>query len=215
MQDAPNRVPSTPKPNPYAHCPRLPVGDAIALDSLVTGEHVELEIGCGRGGFVFERAVAVPNAAIVGLEVRRKWATIVDERLAKQGLGARCRVFAEDAKAAMPRLVPSGGVARVFMHFPDPWWKKRHEKRLVMGDVFLAEVSRLLVRGGELFVQTDVEDRAMAYAAQIESQGDFVPAGDLAGTPWLTENPYEARSPREHRAIKDGLPVHRMRYARK
>lgn len=215
MQDAQNGGGATPKKNHYAHCPKLPEGETLELGSLVAGEHVELEIGCGRGGFIFERAEAVPNAAILGLEVRRKWATIVDERLKKQGLSARCRVFAEDAKLAMPRLVPSGGVLRVFMHFPDPWWKKRHEKRLVMGDVFLTEVARLLASGGELFVQTDVEERGQEYAAQISAHEAFSPAGDLPGSPWLAENPYEARSPREHRAIKDGLPVYRMRYTRK
>lgn len=216
MQDADkSALPPAPRKNPYAHCPRLPEGEVVELGSLVTGSSLELEIGCGRGGFVFERAAAVPGVGIIGLEVRRKWATIVDERLAKQGLGPRVRVFAEDAKLAMPRLRPSGGLARIFMHFPDPWWKKRHTKRLVMGDVFLNEVARLLTEGGELFVQTDVEDRATSYAEQIASHGAFAPAGDAAGSPWLAENPYEARSPREHRAIKDGLPVHRMRYTRR
>jgi tRNA (guanine-N7-)-methyltransferase len=204
----------TPSKNPYADCPKLPEGEEVALRALVAGETLELEIGPGRGGFLFERALSAPTAGLVGLEVRRKWATIVDQRLAKQGLGARCRVFAEDAKLALPRLVPSGGVRRVFMHFPDPWWKKRHEKRLVMGDAFLDQVARLLEPGGELFVQTDVEERAVAYAAAIAAHGAFSPAGDAHGSPWLAENPYDARSPREHRAIADGLPVHRMRYTR-
>lgn len=204
----------TPSKNPYADCPKLPEGEAVPLRSLVSGDTLELEIGPGRGGFLFERAVAAEAAGLVGLEVRRKWATIVDQRLAKQGLGARCRVFAEDAKLAMPRLQPSGGVRRVFMHFPDPWWKKRHEKRLVMGDVFLDQVARLLEPAGELFVQTDVEERGLAYAAAIAAHGAFSPAGDAAGSPWLAENPYGARSPREHRAIADGLPVYRMRYTR-
>lgn len=215
MQDTENPLAApAQRKNPYAHCPRLPEGEIVELGSLVTGASLELEIGCGRGGFVFERAAAVPGAGIVGLEVRRKWATIVDERLAKQGLSSRVRVFAEDAKIAMPRLRPSGGVARVFMHFPDPWWKKRHTKRLVMGDVFLNEVARLLAPGGELFVQTDVEERATSYAEQITAHGAFTPAGDVPGSPWLAENPFEARSPREHRAIKDGLPVHRMLFTR-
>jgi tRNA (guanine-N7-)-methyltransferase len=102
----------------------------------------------------------------------------------------------------------------MYLHFPDPWWKKRHEKRLVMGDSFLGEVVRLLRPGGELFVQTDVADRAEQYAAQIALTRELEPWGDSAGTPWLADNPYGARSPREHRAIKDGLPVFRLRYRR-
>jgi len=105
-------------------------------------------------------------------------------------------------------------VRAVFLHFPDPWWKKRHEKRLVMGDVVLAEIVRLLEPGGALFVQTDVEDRAALYRAQVATRPELVPSGDVAGDPTLAENPYGARSPREHRAIADGLPIHRMRWKR-
>jgi tRNA (guanine-N7-)-methyltransferase len=200
---------------PYSHAPQLPEGDVVLVHSLVQGSTIEIEIGPGRGGFMFERAAAVPEAGLIGLEVRRKWATIVDQRLGKVGLGPRARVFAEDAKHALPRLGPNGSVERVFLHFPDPWWKKRHQKRLVMGDTLLTEAARLLRPGGELYIQTDVEERATQYAEQVASSPDFVPAGDAPGSPVMVENPYSARSPREHRAIKDGLPVFRLRFTRR
>ena len=144
-----------------------------------------------------------------------KWASVVDERLRAQALGARARVFNADAREALPRLGPDASVAVVYLHFPDPWWKKRHEKRLVMSPPLLDSISRLLADGGELFVQTDVEDRAGLYEAQISAHPLLEPAGDAPGSPHLAENPYGARSPREHRAIADGLPVHRLRYRRR
>jgi tRNA (guanine-N7-)-methyltransferase len=201
-------------PRPYEDAPRLPEGERVDARSLVHGEWLEIEVGPGRGGFVFERLDAEPLCAVIGLEVRRKWAAIVDARIAKRGLSSRGRVFAEDAKSALSRLGPDGAFKRAFLHFPDPWWKKRHTKRLVMGDVFLAEVARLVERGGDLYVQTDVEERAAQYEAQILASGWFDPAGDVPGSPRLAENPFGARSPREHRAIKDGLPVHRMLFRR-
>lgn len=209
-------VPAKPRaPRPYADAPQLPEGETVDARTLVTGDWLELEVGPGRGGFAFERVEAEPRCGIVGLEVRRKWAAIVDARLAKRGLGGRARVFAEDAKHALPRLGPAGSFKRAFLHFPDPWWKKRHTKRLVMGDAFLEQVARLLEVGGELYVQTDVEERASQYEAQILACPHFVPAGDTAGSPRMSENPYNARSPREHRAIQDGLPVHRLRFVRR
>jgi tRNA (guanine-N7-)-methyltransferase len=201
-------------PRPYEDAPRLPEGERVDLPGLVRGEWVELEIGPGRGWFLVERAEAEPRAALVGLEIRRKWAAIVDSRLAKRGLAARARVFAEDARHALPRLVPDASIRRVFLHFPDPWWKKRHQKRLVMGDEFLDQVARLLEPGGELFVQTDVEDRAAQYAERIARDPRFVPAGDETGSPRLADHAYVALSPRERRAIADGLPVHRMLWRR-
>ena len=214
MSDAPSEPLKPVKPRPYSHAPRLPEGESIDARTLVKGAWLELEVGPGRGGFMFERAEAVPEAGLIGLEIRRKWATIVDERLAKRGLGHRARVFAEDAKDAMGRLGPEGVLERAFLHFPDPWWKKRHTKRLVMGDVFLEAITRLLRPGGELFVQTDVESRAEEYDAQLLRCAFLRPAGDAADSSRLAENPYGARSPREHRAIQDGLPVHRMRFVR-
>lgn len=202
------------RPGPYDHAPRLPEGETVDTRKLVLGEWLELEVGPGRGGFLFERAASAPKAGLVGLEVRRKWATIVDARLAKLGLATRARVFAEDAKLALPRLSPDGAFRRAFLQFPDPWWKKRHEKRLVMGDAFLNEIARLLAPGGELFVQTDVEERGVEYDARISLDARFSPAGDVPGSARLAENPYDARTPRERRAIEDGLPVHRFRYTR-
>jgi tRNA (guanine-N7-)-methyltransferase len=193
--------------------------ETIAIDDLFPGtaetDPIEIEIGGGRGAFAFERIAADPSVRLLGLEVRRKWAAIVDRRLVAAGLGGRARVFAEDARLALPRLRPDGRVRAVFLHFPDPWWKKRHEKRLVLGDVVQREIERLLMSGGELFVQTDVEHRFEQYRAFLDAREALEPAGDRAGDPVLAENPYRARSPREKKAIEDGLPIHRLRYRRR
>lgn len=210
-------IPSRPPRGPYAHAPRLVENDEpVDLGTVVKGAWTEIEIGPGpKAGFLLERVVAAPEAAIIGLEIRRKWATVGDEKLAKLGVKERARCFCEDARWALPRLGPDGSVRRVFLHFPDPWWKKRHAKRLVMGDELLAQVVRLLEPGGELYIQTDVEERATLYASVVAENDALVPAGDVAGSPAVIENPFQARSPREHRAIADGLPVHRMLWKRK
>jgi len=209
MSSAASNTKPTPKPNPYADAPRLPEADPLDLGSIVQpGRPVELEIGPGRGGFLFERLAAVPELCMVGFEIRRKWATIVDNKLKAAGLGARARVFAEDARSALPRL-PAASLSRIYIHFPDPWWKKRHEKRLVVNPNLLPNVVRALVPGGELFVQTDVEDRAAEYQAAIDAADGLVA---VPGGPRIAENPFQARSPREHRAIADGLPIHRLLY---
>jgi tRNA (guanine-N7-)-methyltransferase len=205
-----------PRPNhPYADAAVLPEGDTIDPRSLVGGGDapVEIEIGPGRGGFMVERLEAVPTVRMVGFEVRLKWASIVDDRV-RERFGHRGRVFAEDARRALPRLT-SQSCSAVFVHFPDPWWKKRHEKRLVATSTLLTEVVRLLVPGGELFFQSDVASRAEQFEATVREEPRLLAAGDdgEAGAR-LLDNPYSARSHRERRAIADGLPVVRLRYRR-
>lgn len=198
--------------NPYFDAPRLPNAEQVDPRLLVGAglEPIELEIGPGRGGFLFERLAAFPQVRMLGLEVRLKWAKIVDCKLQERGFGGRARVFAEDAVASVRRF-PDACLSAVFVHFPDPWWKKRHEKRLVVRDALLTELVRVMAPGAELYVQTDVEERAAAYAALVGSTEGFVPFESDARVP---ENPYLARSPREHRAMADGLPIYRFRYRR-
>jgi tRNA (guanine-N7-)-methyltransferase len=201
-----------PLPNPYIDAPVLPEGDQIDPRTLFeeTGAPVELEIGPGRGAFILERLAVSPGVRMLGLEIRRKWATIVDGRLRSQGFGGRGRVFAEDARDALPRL-KSATVRAVFIHFPDPWWKKRHAKRLVASVKTLEQIARVLVPGGELFFQTDVEERAEQFERWVESVPLFTP---WAAVPRIVENPYGAMSSRERRAVADGLPIIRLRYRR-
>jgi tRNA (guanine-N7-)-methyltransferase len=198
--------------DPYADAPRLPEGDRIDPRELVgsAGAPIELEIGPGRGWFLVERLEAHPEVRMVGLEIRRKWATIVDRRLRDRGLGERGRVFAEDVRWALPRFA-ARTLSAVFLNFPDPWWKKRHQKRLVLTAELLDELARVLSAGGELYVQTDVAERAAAYRELVLGHPAFEPWGP---SPETDENPYGARSPRERRAIADGLPVVRLRFRR-
>jgi len=205
--------PSTnPAPRPYANAPRLPESELVDPRALLgAGDTpIELEIGPGRGGFVIERLASDPLVRILGLEVRRKWATIVDDKLRGLGYGARARVLAEDAKQALPRF-PARCIARAFVHFPDPWWKKRHQKRLVLGEALVSELARVIVPGGEVFVQTDVAERADRYEALLLANPAFVP---YLESPRRAENPFGARSPRERRAMTDGLPIHRLHFRR-
>jgi tRNA (guanine-N7-)-methyltransferase len=197
----------------YDDAPQLPEGDDILPASLVgDAADVELEVGPGRGWFMIERLSAMPQIGMIGLEIRRKWASTVDSRLHARGLGQRARVFAEDARDALRRF-GAGSLAIVYIHFPDPWWKKRHRKRLVITEALLDELARVIRAGGELFIQTDVSERAEGYERLVARQPAFRPWQDSG--PRVDDNPYQARSPRERRAIEDGLPVVRLRYVRR
>jgi tRNA (guanine-N7-)-methyltransferase len=198
----------TPPPIRYrALAPGLPEEGAIDLDALVPGEGpLELDIGFGRGASVFERAAAAREARILGIEVKAKHAFVVDERRKKRGLD-RVRVFAADARDVLSRAVPEGCLDKVFLHFPDPWWKKRHAKRRVLGAEVLDDLARLVRSGGTVYVQTDVEDRATLYRDLLAAHEAFTLEGDDG---YIEANPFGARSNREIRAAEDGLPIFRI-----
>jgi tRNA (guanine-N7-)-methyltransferase len=200
-------VGETPPPIRYQDLAPKPPEGAIDLDALLPGEgDLEIDVGFGRGMSLFERAAVAPEARILGIEVKSKWAFEVDRRRERLGLD-RVGVLCGDAREILERSGPEGSVRRIFVHFPDPWWKKRHRKRRVLGDAIVDTFARLLAPGGELFVQTDVEDRADDYADLLRAHPAFELAGDGGFVP---ENPFGARSNREKRAAEDGLPVYRI-----
>lgn len=186
--------------------PRAPEG-RFSLDSLARGNGpLELDIGFGRGQSLLERAEAAPDSRIVGIEVKSKWAYKVQQRLEKDGV-SNVQVLCGDAREILKRAEPGEVVDKVALHFPDPWWKKRHQKRRVIGEALLVELRRLMRPGGELFIQTDVEDRAELYLQQLRAVEGFTLVADGG---FVDDNPFSARSNREHRAIEDGLPVWRI-----
>jgi tRNA (guanine-N7-)-methyltransferase len=196
-----------PGPDPHRYralAPRAPDG-LLDLAALLPGDGpIELEIGFGHGLFLYERAAACPQTRILGLEIKKKWATLVAQRCAQRGL-THVTAWSDDARLVLPR-VSAESVTRVFMNFPDPWWKRRHAKRRLTGDTLLDAIVRVLAPGGELFMQTDVAEAAARHLDALAGHPQLELRGDRGH---LAENPYGARSNREARAFEDGLPVYR------
>lgn len=187
-----------------ALAPRAPEGGLNLPEVFPASSEIEMEIGFGRGLFLLRRAELVPSAGLLGIEIKDKLAVRVAERIARRQL-EHVRVLAGDARAIVAGLRPDGALARAFMHFPDPWWKKRHAKRRLLDESLLDQLARLLRPRGELFVQTDVEERAEAFTAELGRHPQFTLDGG-----YLAENPYGAMSNREVRAVQDGLPIYRI-----
>ena len=61
----------------------------------------------------------------------------------------------------MKQIFPPACASRVYVNFPDPWFKRRHHVRRMVDSVLAEQIAYVLAPGGELFVQTDVWDIAI------------------------------------------------------
>ncbi len=117
---------------------------------------VELEIGCGKGKFLFERAAANPNINFVGLDWSRKWlekGVIFSTKNSLQNI----RFFWIRAGEFLNQVSP-GNLAVLHIYFPDPWPKRRHEARRLIQTEFLEHVWTLLESQGKVEIATDYVD---------------------------------------------------------
>jgi tRNA (guanine-N7-)-methyltransferase len=182
-------------------------GDVPVLD----GRPLELEVGCADAQFLFERAAIDPVRQYIGLEIREDLVKLVNRR--GRALGVPVQAVFCQAQLHMTEILPPGSADRVYINFPDPWFKRRHHGRRMV-DAALAEGIATVARSGaEVFVQSDVWDIALDAMATFERDERFA---NLAGewTFWRAGNPYGVRSWREQNAEETGLAIWRIRYRR-
>jgi tRNA (guanine-N7-)-methyltransferase len=168
---------------------------------------LELEIGCGAGGFALEHAKRNPNIRLVAFEWRKKYAREVAFRAEKHGL-TNLKVIEGDARLEVPRIFTPGSLAVIHLQFPDPWWKRAHQKRAILQPDFTKFMLTLLEKGGRFDFRTDVQDVGERGIRTLEAAGFHNPLGPLAFHPY---DPEEAPSTRERRYLVSGQTVYRAR----
>src|SRR5204863_9950580 len=87
-------------------------------------------------------------------------------RAARQGV-TNVRVLRVETSYAVEYLLPPGSASVIHLLFPDPWPKKRHERRRIVTKDFLAAVQRLLVPAGCLRIATDQADDFAAIRERV------------------------------------------------
>lgn len=162
-----------------------------------------LEIGFGGGEHLAQRAGENPEVGFIGCEpfvngVAKALALVEENNL------ANVRIHANDAGRLIDRL-PTGAIARVDLLYPDPWPKRRQNKRRFVSDQMLKRLARVLPSGGLFCFATDIDDYAAWTLARIARSPDFAWAAQ-AGADWLA--PWQGwRSTRyEQKARREGRP---------
>ena len=178
---------------------------------LTPGRPIEVEIGCAEAQFLFERAAREPDRTYVGLEIRQDLVALVNRKARETGVPVHA-VFCQ-AQLHLVEIFAPASVDRVYVNFPDPWFKRRHQKRRMVDAVLADGIARVARPDADVFVQTDVWDIALDAMSALERDGRF---RNVAGewSFWRTGNPYGVRSWREQNAEETGLPIWRMLYRR-
>ncbi len=133
-----------------------------------TQRPVEIEIGCGKGRFLINSAMAYPGINYLGIERALRYFRIMKDRVVRREL-ANVRLLRDDAVYFVERFIPDGAVSAYHIYFPDPWPKKRHRKRRLFNTRSLEEIERTLAGGGTLDFATDYVEYYEEIMALLET----------------------------------------------
>lgn len=141
---------------------------------------VVLEIGYGMGLSLVAMAQAAPETNFIGIEVHRPGVgSLLNE--AEQADLKNIRTYCDDAVEVIRRCIPENSLSRIQIYFPDPWHKKRHNKRRLVQPGFIELLRPRLMAGGVIHLATDWEDYAEQMMEVMTAAEGFVnQAGEYA-----------------------------------
>ncbi|MDA0587864.1 MAG: tRNA (guanosine(46)-N7)-methyltransferase TrmB [Planctomycetota bacterium] len=173
---------------------------------------VQLDVGCGRGLFLFNASLRNPETNYLGLELEFREGRRTAKRLLKRE-AVNARVVGGDAALVLRKHIPPGTVDAVHVYFPDPWWRKKHRRRRIFTDTFVGLCSRVLKPGGRLHSWTDVPDYFDIIKALMDHHDDFetLPPPDEREA----EHDMDYQTSFERKKRKEGFPIFRGLWQKK
>lgn len=164
-----------------------------------------VEIGSGQGHAIVHAATEAPGTDFLAVEVFR--AGLARTMLDADRAGARnLRLVEANAPEVLEHLLPEGAADEVWVFFPDPWHKTKHNKRRLVAPAFPPLAARALRGGGILRLATDWEEYALQMRQVMGDAADFEPAFEGEWAPRFagrTMTAFERKGIAKGREIRD------------
>jgi len=128
-----------------------------------------LEVGFGMGETTAAIAAARPDIDFLGVEVFMAGVGALLRRIDEQKL-TNVRIIHHDAVEVVREMIARDSLAGAHVFFPDPWPKKRHQKRRLISQPFVGMLASRIAPGGYLHCATDWEDYALQMLEVLSAE---------------------------------------------
>ena len=164
-----------------------------------------IEIGSGKGTFLVNQAKAFPDDNFLGIEWASRFYRYAVDKAGRWGL-KNVKLIRVDAALFIPEFISENSVDCFHIYFPDPWHKRKHNKRRLICDSNLEMLISKLKPSGEIRVATDHAGyfkqikEVFARADDKLEEIDFLPTAGAETGEWVGTN-FERKYIKEQRSI--------------
>ncbi|MBQ3115729.1 MAG: tRNA (guanosine(46)-N7)-methyltransferase TrmB [Clostridia bacterium] len=114
---------------------------------------VEMEIGCGKGGFIIQKAIENPNVNFLAVELLQNIVVMACESAKEKNLTNV--KFVNSGAEYLPRYIPDGSMRNIYLNFSPPFPQDGYEGRRLTSDRFVTAYKNYLSDGGAVYQKTD------------------------------------------------------------
>jgi tRNA (guanine-N7-)-methyltransferase len=170
-----------------------------------TSEKVIMEIGFGMGEATAIIAKNHPNNGYIAVDVHPPGIGKLLARIVENDL-TNLKVIEEDVHVVLQHMIPDESLDGIHLFFPDPWPKKKHNKRRIVNEGFLALIHPKIKKGGFIHVATDW----VPYAESIQQvfAGSTLFTGGVIEKPdWRPVTRFEGQGIDKDHAVNDMMYI--------
>ncbi len=169
-----------------------------------------LEIGCGTGHFILEKALQEPEVNFLAIDIYNKGCLKTCAKIDAAGVG-NVRVMRVEARWLLEKGLQPESLAAVYINCPDPWPKKRHRRRRLVNEDFLLLMAHYLQPGGDFFFSSDFADYAEQVAEEIRGLTGY---RNMLQADWVDSLPGYPVSKYMQRFLDLGQSIYFIHYQR-
>ena len=163
---------------------------------------LEVDLGCGNGSFLVALAKRNPERNFLGFERLFGRVRSATRKIAHENL-RNARLLRIESTYAVAYLLPSNSVSVFYLLFPDPWPKRRHQRRRIVTEEFLETIHCALAANGSLVIATDEREYFEEIQQRSGKMKKFVerPIGDFVLPATTFEKHFLERGREIHRLV--------------
>jgi len=164
-------------------------------------EKVIMEIGFGMGEATAIIAKNHPNNGYIAVDVHPPGIGKLLARIVENDL-TNLKVIEEDVHVVLQHMVADESLDGIHLFFPDPWPKKKHNKRRIVNEGFLSLIHPKIKKGGFIHIATDW----VPYAVNIQEifAGSTLFTGGVIDKPeWRPVTRFEGQGIDKDHAVND------------
>ena len=163
-----------------------------------------LEIGFGKGEAIISMAETNPDEDFIGIEVFQPGVGQVLAQVEDKGL-TNIRVIVKDAIEVLENQICNESIDHAYLFFPDPWHKRKHNKRRLLNNKFTDLIAQKIRNKGHFFLATDWQEYAQQMLTTMNASPHFT--NTVSNQLYATRNPRRPLTKYERRGQKLGHSV--------